>query len=281
MFLIATLTDHCICLLIKCKYIVINNIIHEQSSEIPTSADELHQKRQTLERGLGYGDIGRIALGNCGKIVIDFAVWFTQMMTCVCYFIFIGNAIVSIYPLAPALIPLNNSNLTTESLVRQPVGLHNLIFPESLNNNSCMTRGYKDEDKTKMKNRHKNLAQKVLLSESDNFAQTATSKPENYTSVEPGSTPKSENMTTPIPTPSDVMISTAPSLKLLVMIPLPLFLITALVRNIRLLSPFSTIATLSLFVGAIAVLVYMLIGGYKFVRWKKAILSYPHVHNKE
>ena len=53
---------------------------------------------------------------------------------------------------------------------------------------------------------------------------------------------------------------TAPDLRLLVLFPLPIFVFTSLIRNVRYLAPMSSIATAALIGGAVSVLVFLIKG---------------------
>jgi hypothetical protein len=55
-------------------------------------------------------------------------------------------------------------------------------------------------------------------------------------------------------------VSTAPDLKLVVLFPLPVLILTSLIRNVRYLAPISSIATFALFAGAISVLGHVIKG---------------------
>jgi hypothetical protein len=68
------------------------------------------------------------------------------------------------------------------------------------------------------------------------------------------------NSTTPRPFPASTMkpginkISSAPDLWIIILFPLPFFLLTSLIRKVRYLAPFTSIATAALAAGAISVL---------------------------
>lgn len=92
---------------------------------------------------------------------------------------------------------------------------------------------------------------------------TTKSHTENSTA-----TPESSNETTTTPMSSITLgpalswltISTAPRLLLLILFPLPFFLLTSQIRSLRVLSPFSIIATVSLVGGASAVFAFIISG---------------------
>lgn len=80
----------------------------------------------------------------------------------------------------------------------------------------------------------------------------------NVTSTTPVTTPST---LPPIPpTPAIQWITSAPRLSIVVLFPLPFFLITSFIKKLRLIAPFSTIATGFLGIGAMSVFVYLIQG---------------------
>lgn len=215
----------------------------------PLSADELVSLRQKLAFSVSYGDVGRLAFGRWCEIVINLTVVFTQFLTCVCYFIFIGNAIFTIYPMVLPWAPENRSilvNSTHDSLLQLRNGIP-LLSIENI-------AGVSDDHHI-----HRRSVENWDITTWDGFDSYV-----NYTTEAPVSntTTPASNMTTPLPTPAWFQRSTAPNLMYIVMFPAPFFLLTSLIRHMRILSPFTVIATLFLFGGAIAVLVFLVIGKY-------------------
>ncbi|CAD5113387.1 DgyrCDS2560 [Dimorphilus gyrociliatus] len=165
LILIAVLTDHGCQLMVRCKHRIIRficalypNVLEEDCTKV----------RIKLERTVGYGDLAHHVLGEMGYHVVQASVFITQYLTCVQYFIFLGNSI-------------------------------HKMFPVDHHSNSTI------------------------------------------------------NHTLPTAEP----ISTAPNLKLLILIPLPIILLLILIQRIRLLSPFSAIASSLLVIGALGVFVYV------------------------
>ena len=95
--------------MVRTKYFVIDILMEEEQSSRQHTPREMAELRAKLNRTVGYGDLGRIALGKWCAYLIDFAVWFTQFLTMVAYFIFLANTFYTLFPLRLAEIPLNPS----------------------------------------------------------------------------------------------------------------------------------------------------------------------------
>ena len=54
--------------------------------------------RNTVEKRMLFGEIGRIALGKWGVFLVNAALLATQYGFCIGYFIFMGNTITSMFP---------------------------------------------------------------------------------------------------------------------------------------------------------------------------------------
>lgn len=294
MFLIACLTDHCCRLMVRTKYFVIDILMEEERSRrVYHTAREMEEYRAQLERTLGYGDLGRIALGKWCAYLIDFAVWFTQFLTIVAYFIFLANTIYTLFPLRPAAIPLNHSHPIASvddvdgGVVsnacpikggfyepRTNIGVPMLNIP-SINGNpaqcdsSASTTGQGQSRRRRSISSAESAVQFTRNIENQNedshHDKSAFIKESNAGStaaaIAPNTTVSPNTTTTPVPpTPHFFLKSIAPSMKLLFLIPLPFFLCTSLIRELRILSPLTVVATFALFVGAFSILGFELSG---------------------
>ena len=101
--IIALITDHCCQLIIKCKKAAVQKLL----DTVPQSKDVESQDivnmaglRNTVEKRMLFGEIGRIALGKWGVLLVNAALIATQYGFCVGYFIFLGNTIQSMFPTA-------------------------------------------------------------------------------------------------------------------------------------------------------------------------------------
>ena len=277
MVIIATLTDHCIQQLIKCKGYLIDNLCEEQRKHRHLPEEEEEALRLRLARDIGYGDIGRLAFGPWCYHLIQAAVWFTQYMTCISYLIFIGNAIFEIYPMVPALIPLQNGTYSVKaescvSNMNSGIGVP-MLNVYSVEHVHCRSLPDVSPDIAH------SMSPVAYAGDSyyfDSYSNMSTFAPiiSNNTSpatMEPASTTTAPlTMPTTVPHPNttettpqpwpEVMVTTAPSLKYIVLFPVAFFILTSLLRNLRSISLFSGIAAAALTIGAGSVFVYLLVG---------------------
>ena len=286
--LIAALTDHCIGLLVKSKHILISKITTEEAEKCHLNSHEISSLRKRLERTISYGDIGRHVFGNCCFHLIQIAVWFTQYTTVIAYFIFIGN---TIYKMIPQELPFANMTNVTEFHSRSDFIAQGVPFlaienvgREVRDVSLWDSTGYSLYDVnisstpdpyvtisnfTDLANvtatTLKELTTATLYSSTADVttdAAVSTVEPENVTGevTTPVTTENSTNATNPtFPTIHQVP---GVDMRFLILVPLPFFLLTSLLRRIRGIAVFSTIATLALFLGAVAILIIMLVGRY-------------------
>ena len=272
MFIIATLTDHCIQQLIKCKGYLIDAICQEQRKLDHLPQEEEDAMRLRLARDIGYGDIGQLTFGPWCYHLIQGAVWFTQYMTCISYLIFIANAVFEIYPMVPALFPLQNGSYAVEAASRATVvnpsigvPMLNIYGVESSRGNK---RSLPDFSPFGVSPNYYfdsvlNVSNVVEFFGNDTSPVTVeppTSVVPTTTTTRPSTTPGRNTTAAPVPTPTYVMVTTAPSLKYIVLFPVAFFILTSLLRNLRSISLFSGIAAAALSVGAGSVFIYLLIG---------------------
>jgi len=248
---VATLTDHCCQLMLNCKKRLIQQICSNSVAVSSVEEDDVPQLRERLHRTLGYGDLGRRTFGMWCFHLIQFAVCFTQFTTCVSYFIFIGNTVFEMFPVRQSTLPRLEdvpSRDYVEAGVRnlqQLYGLKKSIasgFTESTTSHAVATLPYSNttfDNVTRLSN------------------VTTTS---SLTTDHPLSTAEIVTLL-PAHNITYITVTTAPDLRLIILWPLPIFLATSLVRNIRYLAPMSFVASLGLLLGIISVLAFMFTGG--------------------
>lgn len=98
--MIAVITDHCCQLVIKCKKAAVQLTLDKLHKPVEVELDEedLLELQNRIERKTMYGDIGRIALGKWGTLLVNAALLATQFGFCIGYFIFLGNTVSSMFP---------------------------------------------------------------------------------------------------------------------------------------------------------------------------------------
>lgn len=83
--------------------------------ELRTEAlyEEMEKVKETIEKEMTLGDIGKIAVGPWGLRLVNTALIITQLGFCVAYFIFMGNTIAEMFPLkSETVIPVINTTLS-------------------------------------------------------------------------------------------------------------------------------------------------------------------------
>ena len=255
-FCIATLTDYCCQLLIRCKHIVIEALCDEAVESRDIELHEVPALRRRLHRSVGYGDLGKRAFGPWCYQFIQFLVWFTQLATCVSYFIFLGNTTHSLWPLvAPNVTDtVETPNYVLESAMSQGIPMlhienigHPNIALHSVNHDTSLSLSARHQAKCGI---HE-LIHDVRANE--------RSVEENFTFAPLSFSTESPTSTTPN---TPIGESTAPNLILVMLFPLAFFIVTSLIRKMRTIAPFSFIATVFLAVGAGLVLVKLSIGKF-------------------
>lgn len=268
-FAIATLTDHCCQILIRCKVYIIEKTIKQQLEKEKISESDIPALHERLQLTIGYGDVAMRVYGAWCFHLTQAAICFTQFMVCVMYFVFIANTIAEIYPMQ-ASCNTSEGAPPIKSMIRVKTerggsGIPMLHIP-SLNlsaryrrsastcNSSCkiaLASGKNPRTRTDLKMGLMSLGEKEeppvqdqrISGESINSKYILSRLQFNGTDCPP------ENVT---------LKPTAPDLRLVVLFPLPIFVFTSLIRNVRYLAPMSSIATAALIGGAVSVLVFLI-----------------------
>lgn len=233
LLLIALVTDHCCKLIVKCKYAAIQQISTRLAPKKTDDQESIILIRH-MSRNLTYGDIGKIACGSIGILIVNICIIFTQFGFCIGYFIFVGNTVSSLFPSKNISL---NSNETSS-----------LLFTNSSEVPSSNNGDYYIEDVNvpsrfnysgSVQN-HDNLYR--MLNNSSQISATNSSVHDNiYFS-------------------DFVMVSEAPDLRLLVIAPIPIFVGFAFLRSVRNLGFISVSADVSIFLGCVITLTYLIVG---------------------
>ena len=94
---------------------ILNSIPRYQELRTEALYDEMEKVKETIEKEMTLGDIGKIAVGPWGLRLVNTALVITQLGFCVAYFIFIGNTIGEMFPLkckSVTVIPTVNATLS-------------------------------------------------------------------------------------------------------------------------------------------------------------------------
>ena len=201
--LVALLTDHCCVLIIKCKKMIIANIVSERRKQ-GAGEEALRKELIDLGRDLTFGRVAKVCLGQKGVVLVNVALMVTQFGFTIGYFIFLGNTMRSIVKYF-LVVDVSNTNNHHESGVANisAAASHNFTF---LVNNITVSKSYYFE----------------------NFPITPR------------------------------FLNSSRGFVCLLLVPLPILILIAFVRNLRKLAPVSVIANASLSAAFAATSLFML-----------------------
>lgn len=258
LLIIASITDHCCDLIVKCKYHAIEFVLDKQSSfrssfsahksesslkSFETSEDVTERSRQEtaeiikhMTRSLTYGDIGKLACGKFGAFIVNACVIFTQFGFCIGYCIFVGNTLFSLFPSTNVSLNTTVTNPPTASYA-SAVTSANVSEDYTQNNESLFTNTF-------------DYSSLVQINDSSPSVPGSS----QLVTITSSSVSPTANIS------SFITISDAPDLRLLVISPLPLFFVFSLLKNVRHLGFVSVGADISLFLGCTVTLIYISIG---------------------
>ncbi|BFZ02921.1 hypothetical protein BsWGS_05960 [Bradybaena similaris] len=266
LLLIASITDHCCNLIVKCKYHAIEFVLDKQPSSrssfsthksesslksFETSEDDTKRSRQDtaeiikhMTRSLTYGDIGKLACGKFGAFIVNACVIFTQFGFCIGYCIFVGNTLFSLFPSTNVSLNTTVTNPPIASYA-SPVTSANVSKDYTQNKESLLTNNFGYSSFVQINNSSQVIPESSLMS-----------------AIESSSVSPTDNSS------SLITISDAPDLRLLVISPLPLFFVFSLLKNVRHLGFVSVGADVSLFLGCTVTLIYISIGFHVSTSWQ-------------
>lgn len=289
LILIALVTDHCCHLIVKTKYHAIRHVIQmyraatqaqpqgassstrdsdaemfssdEDEDIVICDVDEVSMMEQHMLKHMSYGDIGQISMGKFGRIIVNFCIAVTQFCFCVNYSIFLGNTVYSLFPSNVCNNGIANvDNVSVVAKVEPFCELRYLglvqsseIKPSKRSVESLANFSYTG-DLSDSNESLPTLMPLTLLNGSvtgallENISTTTEMPFANTTSI------SMSNIT------GEIIQSTAPDLKLLVLAPLPLFLVFALFRNVRKMGFVSVLANMSILLGSVSVFLYLVVG---------------------
>ena len=249
MFIVATLTDHCCQLMLDCKKRLIQQICSNSVAVSSVEEDDVPQLRERLHKTLGYGDLGRRIYGMWCFHLIQFAVCFTQFMTCISYFVFIGNTVFEMFPVRSSPQPRLDDAPAGDYIESSVRNVELYSFNEPLG--PYVTVSAANHSVTASPYNNTTLVNVTTLTDMTTASFLTTNHPVSAAAM---------LTLSPAHNTTYIGLTTAPDLRLIILWPLPVFLATSLVRNIRYLAPMSLVASINLFLGIMSVLAFMFIG---------------------
>lgn len=79
---------------------ILNSSPKYQELQTEACYEEMAKIKETIEKEMTLGDIGKIAVGPWGLRLVNIALVITQTGFCTAYFIFMGNTIAEMFPVA-------------------------------------------------------------------------------------------------------------------------------------------------------------------------------------
>ncbi|XP_041364363.1 uncharacterized protein LOC121379778 [Gigantopelta aegis] len=270
---IATLTDHCCHLLVKSKYFAIKTAIsrseaQDESSSSPSQSEDQSDDTPLLIENetfhsLTYGDIANIAFGKIGLYVVNACIFFTQYGFCVAYFIFIGNTLFNLFPYKTCHVTFSNASVSQECILNDfSLNVHPVM---AVVNHSYAYNNlpYNTKDSTQLPYKYvsssgSSNSELVSIIMSESLLNNSTTLPTTATTATTAltSTVAAVNWTH---FNNTVLMTTAPSKKYLVLVPLPIFILFAYIRHMRHLGIVSATANISILIGCVSVLIYLFV----------------------
>ena len=231
--------------------------------------DDIHEH---ITKNMSYGDVGNLAYGSIGVGIVNFCIGLTQFGFCVNYFIFIGNTLHSLFPVHLCYSDNKTHQQICKDVHDADIKFGNLTLTENSLHDNMLDVYAVDTTIGNLNTTFGPIVTTILPNVSTTLQNMTTVLPNittvlpNITTIAPNSSTLSPvtNATTSIPwilVPE--LVYTAPDLKILVICPIGVFILFALIRNVRYLGVISMIANLSILFGCISVLVFILIGKYE------------------
>lgn len=88
---------------------ILNSSPKYQELQTEACYEEMAKIKETIEKEMTLGDIGKIAVGPWGLRLVNIALVITQTGFCTAYFIFMGNTIAEMFPVAYKPQPVTTS----------------------------------------------------------------------------------------------------------------------------------------------------------------------------
>ncbi|XP_077992695.1 uncharacterized protein LOC144446744 [Glandiceps talaboti] len=276
LIIIASMTDHCCHLIIKCKNEAISRLhsIHYTPSKVDLEAEdsndgELAKSGEELlehfEASLTYGDLGKLCMGEIGIVLVNIGLCITQLGFCTAYLIFLGTTIGSFFPLQDVvnnvtedathmktISPSLSVSFNLQAVVETDLHIRHGNKSEAADFDITQILNNESYIETKKTNTSP-TTQKIVHRLNMYLASNLTTPSQDMDIASTESTANSTECESPL------QESTAPSFYFLVLIPFPIFIIFSFVRNMRTLGPMSAIANLALCLGFLALLLYLII----------------------
>ncbi|XP_060600506.1 proton-coupled amino acid transporter 2-like isoform X2 [Ruditapes philippinarum] len=237
---------------------------------------------ENITKNMSYGDVGNLAFGSVGVGIVNFCIGLTQFGFCVNYFIFIGNTLHSLFPVHLCFSDNKTHERICKDVHDNDIKFGNLTWTEYSSHDNILDTYSADI----LTDNFISTLAPILTTVTPNISTTLqnvttilpniTTLAPNASTILPNITTITPNVTTITPNASTFapitnattsvpwtlipeLVYTAPDLKILVICPIVVFILFALIRNVRYLGVISMIANFSILFGCVSVLVFILI----------------------
>ena len=216
----------------------------------------IKEEAELLGRTLSFGRIGKACLGRPGLLAVNISIMVTQFGFCIGYFIFLGNTMRTV--LKYFLVHSNNtiSNLNTTA---QPLTATTFRPLTTVLTTTLMTSTSSLPTTTLMTS----TSLSTTSSSTINITTTANNTLDNVMRGAANSTFThlhailKEAVKEPL-SPKNLLLNSYSTFAILLLIPLPILVVIAFIRNLRKLGPISVIANVSITLAFVATASYVL-----------------------
>lgn len=212
--------------------------------------ESIKEEAELLGRTLSFGRIGKACLGRPGLLAVNISIMVTQFGFCIGYFIFLGNTMRTV--LKYFLVHSNNtiSNLTTtaQPLTATTVRPLTTVLTTTLMTSTSSLPTTTLMTSTSLSTTSSSTANNTL----DNIMRGAA----NSTFTHLHAILK-EAVKEPL-SPKNLLLNSYSTFAILLLIPLPILVVIAFIRNLRKLGPISVIANASITLAFVATASYVL-----------------------
>ena len=211
--------------------------------------ETIKEEAELLGRTLSFGRIGKACLGRPGLLAVNISIMVTQFGFCIGYFIFLGNTMRTVLKYF-----LVHSNDTTSNLTTTAQPLTTVLTTTLMTSTSSLPT-------TTLMTSTSSLL--TTSSSTMNITTTANNTSDNIMRGAANSTFThlhailKEAVKEPL-SPKNLLLNSYSTFAILLLIPLPILVVIAFIRNLRKLGPISVIANASITLAFAATASYVL-----------------------
>lgn len=211
--------------------------------------ESIKEEAELLGRTLSFGRIGKACLGRPGLLAVNISIMVTQFGFCIGYFIFLGNTMRTVLKYF-----LVHSNDTTSNLTTTAQPLTTVLTATLMTSTSSLPT-------TTLMASTSSLS--TTSSSTMNITTTANNTLDNIMRGATNSTFThlhailKEAVKEPL-SPKNLLLNSYSTFAILLLIPLPILVVIAFIRNLRKLGPISVIANASITLAFAATASYVL-----------------------